>query len=236
MVIKVYISGISSSKEVKKRQQRVMMILDSKCISYDPVDITEPGREDDKEFMKTNSKSEDKKCPLTPQIFNDETYCGDYDSFDLANENDTLEAFLNVSGSDIKKRTPPPEIKPPANGAIAKADDQVNGSTSREGSSDKESTKEAQKQPVPAGVDEEGPSEDARAEDDQGLQLPEAQQQQEGQRQPPPGSPGLQDEGIGDEPPTEDEQAEVDQIRRPSRDNDDEADSQGDDDVGEDEA
>ncbi|CAG7664701.1 unnamed protein product, partial [Allacma fusca] len=28
-------------------------------------------------------------------IFADELYCGDYDDFDLANENDTLEDFLH---------------------------------------------------------------------------------------------------------------------------------------------
>ncbi|CAH0727889.1 unnamed protein product, partial [Brenthis ino] len=103
MVVKVYISGISGNKEVKKRQQRVLMILDSKNIKYEIIDITEPGKEDDKDFMQNNSKSNggtvsdpNPRTPLPPQVFNDDEYCGDYDQFDLANEVDTLEQFLKV--------------------------------------------------------------------------------------------------------------------------------------------
>lgn len=63
--------------QVKKRQQRVTMILDSKSITYDLVDITEPGKEDEKTYMQTNSKSKDgSKNALPPQIFNDDVYCG----------------------------------------------------------------------------------------------------------------------------------------------------------------
>lgn len=96
MGIKVYVSGISGNKEVKKHQQRVMMILDSKCIAYDVVDIAEPGKESEKNFMQQNSNAKNSKYPLPPQIFNEETYCGDYEEFDLANENDELETFLKV--------------------------------------------------------------------------------------------------------------------------------------------
>lgn len=103
MVIKVYISGMSGSKEVKKRQQRVSMILDSKHISYTIVDITEPGQEAEKDFMQKNSEhngatisDQNPRHPLPPQMFNDAEYCGDYDDFDLANEVDNLEVFLKI--------------------------------------------------------------------------------------------------------------------------------------------
>ncbi len=105
MVVRVYVSGISGNKEVssttitifsmfippgnrtvnsaftssfqvKKRQQRVTMILESKNIKYNVIDITEPGKENEKEFMQENSKARDSKHPLPPQIFNDERYCG----------------------------------------------------------------------------------------------------------------------------------------------------------------
>uniref|UniRef100_A0A2S2Q938 SH3 domain-binding glutamic acid-rich n=1 Tax=Sipha flava TaxID=143950 RepID=A0A2S2Q938_9HEMI len=111
MVVKVYISGISGNKEVKKRQQRVTMILDSKSITYDLVDITEPGKEDEKTYMQTNSKSKDgSKNALPPQIFNDDVYCGDYDDFDTANEMDELDKFF-----DISTKSPPKEL----NGSIS---------------------------------------------------------------------------------------------------------------------
>lgn len=103
MVIKVYISGMSGSKEVKKRQQRVTMILDSKHITYTIIDITEPGQEAEKDFMQKNSEhngatisDQNPRHPLPPQMFNDAEYCGDYDDFDLANEVDNLEVFLKM--------------------------------------------------------------------------------------------------------------------------------------------
>lgn len=54
------------------------MILESKGVPCDVVDITEPGREGDKEFMQKNSKlrDEDIRHPLPPQLFNDDVYCG----------------------------------------------------------------------------------------------------------------------------------------------------------------
>ncbi|XP_046603685.1 SH3 domain-binding glutamic acid-rich protein homolog [Neodiprion virginianus] len=97
MVVKVYISGISGNKEVKKRQQRVLMILESKNVPYEVTDITEPGKEAEKEFMQSKSNPKDSKYPLPPQLFNDEEYCGDYEDFDLANEIDELEKFLKVT-------------------------------------------------------------------------------------------------------------------------------------------
>ncbi|XP_037942009.1 SH3 domain-binding glutamic acid-rich protein homolog isoform X3 [Teleopsis dalmanni] len=107
MALKVYISGMSGNKEVKKRQQRVLMILDSKNIKYETVDITEPGKESEKEFMQTKSTSNgatvsdpEPRHALPPQIFNAEDYCGDYDAFDLANEIDTLEQFLKLAPAD----------------------------------------------------------------------------------------------------------------------------------------
>nr|CAH7768185.1 unnamed protein product [Callosobruchus chinensis] len=107
MVIKVYISGISGNKEVKKRQQRVIMILDSKNIKYEIIDIAEPGAEEAKDFMQNNSTAlgatigdPNPRHPLPPQIFNDDVYCGDYDMFDMANEVDEMEKFLKMEPSD----------------------------------------------------------------------------------------------------------------------------------------
>lgn len=89
--------------QVKKRQQRVTMILDSKHISYTVIDITEPGQEGEKDFMQKNSEHNGHtisdptpRHPLPPQLFNDAEYCGDYDDFDLANEIDNLEVFLKL--------------------------------------------------------------------------------------------------------------------------------------------
>lgn len=54
----------------------MLMILDSKNVEYEIIDITEPGKELDKEFMQTNSNARTNKYPLPPQIFNEDDYCG----------------------------------------------------------------------------------------------------------------------------------------------------------------
>lgn len=88
---------------MKKRQQRVLMILDSKVIKYEVVDITEPGKESEKEKMQEKSSSKGvtigdptPRHALPPQLFYDDEYCGDYELFDTANELDTLEDFLKL--------------------------------------------------------------------------------------------------------------------------------------------
>ncbi|XP_076627306.1 SH3 domain-binding glutamic acid-rich protein homolog isoform X1 [Colletes latitarsis] len=133
MVVKIYISGISGNKEVKKRQQRVLMILDSKNVEYETIDITEPGKELEKEFMQTNGIARESKYPLPPQIFNEEEYCGDYEDFDLANETDELEEFLRVA--------PPASATETALDSNQSKNIQENGNTtSREPSTDKDAT------------------------------------------------------------------------------------------------
>ncbi|KAL0106668.1 hypothetical protein PUN28_015312 [Cardiocondyla obscurior] len=75
------------------------MILDSKNVEYEIIDITEPGKELEKEFMQANSNARNNKYPLPPQIFNEDDYCGDYEDFDLSNEMDELEKFLKVTSA-----------------------------------------------------------------------------------------------------------------------------------------
>uniref|UniRef100_A0A182PRE0 SH3 domain-binding glutamic acid-rich-like protein n=1 Tax=Anopheles epiroticus TaxID=199890 RepID=A0A182PRE0_9DIPT len=96
---------------VKKRQQRVTMIMDSKHIEYTVIDITEPGQEAEKDFMQTNAQHKgctisdpNPRHALPPQLFNDTEYCGDYDDFDMANEVDNLEVFLKLAA-------PAPELE-----------------------------------------------------------------------------------------------------------------------------
>ncbi|XP_041976527.1 SH3 domain-binding glutamic acid-rich protein homolog [Aricia agestis] len=163
MVVKVYISGISGNKEVKKRQQRVLMILDSKNIKYEIIDITEPGRESDKDFMQNNSKSNgatvsdsNPRSPLPPQVFNEEEYCGDYDQFDLANELDTLEQFL-------KLETPPEPAQPEETVAV-NGDAKLSDKGSKENSQERESVERVAEEPKPEAEDS-APKEDKVAEE-----------------------------------------------------------------------
>merc|ERR1719150_802137 len=73
------------------------MILKSLAIEFEPVDIAGPGMDDQKDEMRAKGKKkEGQRHALPPQIFNGEKYCGDYDDFDLANEDDVLEEFLQI--------------------------------------------------------------------------------------------------------------------------------------------
>lgn len=77
MVVRVFISQISASKEVKKRQQRAQMILDSLDIKYEIIDVTEPGHEKERDQMREVCKKRDSQTvALPPQFFNDDVYCG----------------------------------------------------------------------------------------------------------------------------------------------------------------
>jgi len=109
MGIKVYISGNSGNKEIVTHQQRIFMILKSLAIEFEPVDIAGPGMDNQKDEMRAKGKKkEGQRHALPPQIFNGEKYCGDYDDFDLANEDDELEEFLGIPRKTPKSN---PETK-----------------------------------------------------------------------------------------------------------------------------
>jgi len=97
MVVKVLISGISASKEIKKYQQRAQMLLDSLRIAYEAIDITEPGHEVEKELMRNVCKKRNNNTIAhPPQFFNDDRYCGDYEDFSTASDDDTVLSFLGL--------------------------------------------------------------------------------------------------------------------------------------------
>merc|ERR1711892_866479 len=118
--------GNSGSKEISTAQQKITMILKSLGIPILQVDISAPGMDDQRDVMRASAKKKDgQRHALPPQIFNGEKYCGDYDDFDVANEDDELEEFLC-----IPRKTPkavPEEAakenaeKPPTSG-VAPAD------------------------------------------------------------------------------------------------------------------
>ncbi|KAF7495221.1 SH3 domain-binding glutamic acid-rich -like protein [Sarcoptes scabiei] len=97
MVIKVFISGISASKEVKKHQLRAQFLLDSYKIKYELVDISDPTLETARETMMAAAKRRNEsQPPQPPQFFNEEEYCGDYEDLENANDNDELFEFLKL--------------------------------------------------------------------------------------------------------------------------------------------
>lgn len=97
MVIKVFLASSSGSTAIKKKQQDVVGFLEALKVDYTQLDIA--CNEENRMWMRQNVP-EDKKpangIPLPPQIFNEEGYCGDYDTFFDAKEDNSVYAFLGL--------------------------------------------------------------------------------------------------------------------------------------------
>ena len=69
--------------------------------------------QEQRKFMREKGKKKDgQRFALPPQIFNGEEYRGNFDDFDIANEDDMLEEFL---GKDRQN----PKVEPVKTGAVA---------------------------------------------------------------------------------------------------------------------
>ncbi|XP_003971708.1 SH3 domain-binding glutamic acid-rich-like protein 3 [Takifugu rubripes] len=91
MTVTLFYASVSGNQEVKKQQQRIMMVLDGCNIPYNLVDICQSN--EDKELMRKlvgDSKA------LPPQICNGNDYCGDFKAFENAVEMETLKQFLKL--------------------------------------------------------------------------------------------------------------------------------------------
>ncbi|XP_034461277.1 SH3 domain-binding glutamic acid-rich protein isoform X21 [Hippoglossus hippoglossus] len=131
MVIKVFLASSSGSTAIKKKQQDVVGFLEALRVEYDPLDIA--CNEENRMWMRQNVPEEKKPAngiPLPPQIFNEESYCGDYDTFFDAKEDNSVFAFLGL---------PPP---PGSKQAHAEEEEQDEADDDREEEGDLEETQE----------------------------------------------------------------------------------------------
>ncbi|XP_068564360.1 SH3 domain-binding glutamic acid-rich protein isoform X31 [Cebidichthys violaceus] len=97
MVIKVFLASSSGSTAIKKKQQDVVGFLEALKVDYAPLDIA--CNEENRMWMRQNVPEEKKPSngiPLPPQIFNEEGYCGDYETFFDAKEDNMVYAFLGL--------------------------------------------------------------------------------------------------------------------------------------------
>ncbi|KAG9330870.1 hypothetical protein AGOR_G00120980 [Albula goreensis] len=92
MGIKLYYTTVTASREVKSQQAEVMRILESKSIQFELIDISVGGAV--REEMRTKAGN---PTAVPPQIFNDDQYCGDYQMFSEAVEEDAVEKFLKLA-------------------------------------------------------------------------------------------------------------------------------------------
>ncbi|KAM9317921.1 SH3 domain-binding glutamic acid-rich protein isoform 2-T7 [Pholidichthys leucotaenia] len=97
MVIKVFTASSSGSTAIKKKQQDVVAFLEALKVDYTQLDIA--CNVENRMWMRKNVPEEKKPAngiPLPPQIFNEESYCGDYDTFFDAKEDNSVYAFLGL--------------------------------------------------------------------------------------------------------------------------------------------
>ncbi|XP_039864682.1 SH3 domain-binding glutamic acid-rich protein isoform X3 [Simochromis diagramma] len=154
MVIKVFLASSSGSTAIKKKQQDVVGFLEALKVDYTPLDIA--CNEDNRMWMRQNVP-EDKKpangIPLPPQIFNEESYCGDYDTFFDAKEDNLVYTFLGLP--------PPPGSKVPVEDRNGDSNKEVKQATdeNEEGEGDEEEQEGAAKEETAETVGDEAPTE-----------------------------------------------------------------------------
>ena len=86
-----FYSSVSSNIEIKKNQDRIQNVLDGKKIAYKKIDIA--ASEPDKAKMR---KIVGDEKALAPQLANGDQYCGNFEAFEEAIENEELEKFLKL--------------------------------------------------------------------------------------------------------------------------------------------
>ncbi|XP_028817040.1 SH3 domain-binding glutamic acid-rich protein isoform X19 [Denticeps clupeoides] len=105
MVIKVFLATSSGSTAIKKKQQDVLGFLEALKIDFAQLDIA--CNEENRMWMRENVPEEKKPengIPLPPQIFNNESYCGDYDTFFDAKEDNDVYTFLGLPAPPGSKK------------------------------------------------------------------------------------------------------------------------------------
>ncbi|XP_037248738.1 SH3 domain-binding glutamic acid-rich-like protein 2 [Falco biarmicus] len=108
MVIRVFVASSSGSVAIKKRQQDVVRFLEANRIEFEEVDITMS--EEKRQWMYKNIPEDRQPAqgnPLPPQIFSDDQYCGDYDSFFESKESNTVFSFLGLKPTLASKESEP---------------------------------------------------------------------------------------------------------------------------------
>uniref|UniRef100_G1QEZ0 SH3 domain binding glutamate rich protein n=1 Tax=Myotis lucifugus TaxID=59463 RepID=G1QEZ0_MYOLU len=134
-----------STVGIRKKQQEVVGFLEANKIDFKEFDIA--GDEDNRKWMRENVPGEKKPqngIPLPPQIFNEEQYCGDFDSFFSAKEENIIYSFLGLAPPPGSKATQPPEEEPslPNGEVVGEAQSPAEGTEKAGESGENEAPKE----------------------------------------------------------------------------------------------
>ncbi|XP_051966068.1 SH3 domain-binding glutamic acid-rich protein isoform X10 [Xyrauchen texanus] len=161
MVIKVFLASSSGSTAIKKKQQDVVGFLAALKIDYTQLDIA--SNEENRQWMRENVPGEMKPTngiPLPPQIFNEENYCGDYDTFFNAKEDNAVFEFLGLTPPPGSKRKEIKEVEQNGDAHTAELEEDAVAEEVETADQEEEPTEEAEE-------DEEEESRKAAEEEDQ---------------------------------------------------------------------
>ena len=95
MVLKVYMTNITSNQLIIGNQRKLKHILDTNKIDYIDIDISDTKNNVEKQFLQRVMASLNQKMIL-PQIFHDDQYCCDFDGLISAVESNTLKQTLKL--------------------------------------------------------------------------------------------------------------------------------------------
>ncbi|XP_054884034.1 SH3 domain-binding glutamic acid-rich protein isoform X15 [Poeciliopsis prolifica] len=145
MVIKVFLATSSGSTAIKKKQQDVVGFLEALKVEYAELDIA--CNEQNRMWMRQNVPEEKKPSngiPLPPQIFNEESYCGDYDTFFDAKEDNAVYAFLGLPPPPGSKEAQEEEDEEQEEEELQQLEDEQGSEEEEEGTELQEGEEEAE--------------------------------------------------------------------------------------------
>lgn len=91
MSIKVYTTSVTTNREIYNKQNRIKHVFEAKNIIFEEIDLSRS--QEERDLMREKAGIPDL---LPPAIFNGDTYCGDFDQFEDAVEENKLKEFLKL--------------------------------------------------------------------------------------------------------------------------------------------
>ncbi|KAM9317924.1 SH3 domain-binding glutamic acid-rich protein isoform 5-T10 [Pholidichthys leucotaenia] len=181
MVIKVFTASSSGSTAIKKKQQDVVAFLEALKVDYTQLDIA--CNVENRMWMRKNVPEEKKPAngiPLPPQIFNEESYCGDYDTFFDAKEDNSVYAFLGLPpppGSKEAEQTDKVDIVENGTHAEGNPDDSAQAQAEEEEEQEEEDLQSEEEEELRQ-LEEEDEAEEQEEEEEEEEDLEETQEEE----------------------------------------------------------
>ncbi|XP_060069299.1 SH3 domain-binding glutamic acid-rich-like protein 3 [Ylistrum balloti] len=91
MSVKLYMTSVSPNRKISQNTNRIKQVLGSKKIPFEEIDLYK-NPESRNDMVEKSGNPE----ILPPQLFNGDTYCGNFEQFDDALEDGVLLEFLRL--------------------------------------------------------------------------------------------------------------------------------------------